>query len=67
MAKQLLAISGCTTALHEDAQGPMRSADIPWQQADIRRAVADLSWTPRRDLVTSLTDLWEATLDPTRC
>ena len=67
MAKQLLAISGCTTALHEDARGPMRSADIPWQQADIRRAVADLSWTPRHDLVTSLTDLWEATLDPTRC
>ena len=61
MVKQLLAISGCTSTVHEDTQGPGRSADIPWQQADISRAVADLAWTPRRDLVTSLTDLWEAT------
>jgi nucleoside-diphosphate-sugar epimerase len=62
MVKQLLAISGCTAAVHEDAQGPARSPDIPWQQADISQAVADLAWTPHRDLVTSLTDLWEATL-----
>ena len=61
MVEQLLAISGCTSTVHEDTQGPARSADIPWQQADISRAVADLAWTPRRDLVTSLTDLWEAT------
>ena len=61
MVKQLLAISGCTSAVHEDTQGPERSPDIPWQQADIRRAVADLAWTPQRELVTSLTDLWEAT------
>ena len=61
MVKQLLAISGCTSAVHEDTQGPERSPDIPWQQADISRAVADLAWTPQRELVTSLTDLWEAT------
>ena len=61
MVKQLLAISGCTSTVHEDTQGPARSPDIPWQQADISRAVADLAWTPRRDLETSLTDLWEAT------
>lgn len=61
LVKQLLAISGCTSTVHEDAQGPERSADIPWQQADISRAVADLAWTPRRDLKTSLTDLWAAT------
>lgn len=60
MVKQLLAISGCTSSVHEDTHGPGRSADIPWQQADISRAVADLAWTPRRDLVTSLTDMWEA-------
>lgn len=61
MVKQLLEITGCTSTVHEDMPGPERSADIPWQQADISRAVADLAWTPRRDLVTSLTDLWEAT------
>ncbi len=61
MVEQLLAISGCTSTVHEDTQRPARSADIPCQQADIGRAVADLAWTPRRDLVTSLTDLWETT------
>jgi NDP-hexose 4-ketoreductase len=61
MVKQLLAISGCTAVVHEDAHGPARSPDIPWQQADISRAVADLDWTPHRDLVESLTDLWQTT------
>jgi len=61
MVKQLLAVSGCTSTVHEDAQGPGRSPDIPWQQADISRALADLAWTPYRDLARSLTDLWEAT------
>ena len=61
LVKQLLAISGCTSTVHEDARGPERSAGVPWQQADISRAVADLAWTPRRDLETSLTDLWAAT------
>jgi len=60
MVKQLLEIAGRTNRVHEDLPGPERSADIPWQQADISRAVADLAWTPGRDLVTSLTDLWEA-------
>jgi nucleoside-diphosphate-sugar epimerase len=58
MVEQLLAISGCTSTVHEDTQRLARSADIPWQQADISCAEADLAWTPRRDLVTSLTDLW---------
>jgi NDP-hexose 4-ketoreductase len=46
--------------VHEDTPGPARSADIPWQQADITRATQDLTWAPRRDLATSLTDMWEA-------
>jgi nucleoside-diphosphate-sugar epimerase len=61
VVRELLAASGCTAAVHEDAPGPARSADIPWQQADITRAARDLSWRPRRDLATSLADLWEAT------
>jgi NDP-hexose 4-ketoreductase len=61
MVSGLVAASGCPAAVHEDAPGQHRSADIPWQQADISRAHEDLGWWPRRDLATSLADLWEAT------
>ena len=60
MVNELLAISGSAATVHEDAAGPARSAEIPWQQADISRAAADLGWQPRRDLATSLADLWKA-------
>ena len=60
LAKELLTISGCTAAIHEDAPGSVRSAGLMWQQADITRATAELGWQPRRDLATSLNDLWEA-------
>jgi NDP-hexose 4-ketoreductase len=60
LAKELVTISGCTAAVHEDAPGSARSAGLLWQQADITRALADLGWQPRRDLTTSLGDLWEA-------
>ena len=61
LAKELVTISGCTAAIHEDAPGSARSAGLMWQQADITRATAELGWQPRRDLSTSLNDLWEAT------
>ena len=61
MVSVLVAASGCPAAVHEDAPGQPRSADIGWQQADISRARGDLGWRPRRDLATSLADLWEAT------
>jgi nucleoside-diphosphate-sugar epimerase len=60
IVKELLAASGYAGPVHEDAPGSARSADIPWQQADITRAAEDLGWRPRRDLATSLADLWEA-------
>lgn len=60
LVKQLVEISGHAGLVREDASGVARSADTPWQQADITRATQDLGWTPRRDLTTSLTDLWEA-------
>jgi len=62
VVEELVAASGCTAAVHEDALGLARSIDIPWQQADITRAGQDLGWKPRRDLPTSLADLWEASL-----
>jgi nucleoside-diphosphate-sugar epimerase len=60
MVNELLAISGCAATVHEDAAGSARSAEVPWQQADISRAAEDLGWQPRRDLATSLADLWKA-------
>ncbi len=60
MVKELCAISGCAGPVHEDVQDLARPVDIPWQQADITRASEDLGWRPRRDLATSLIDLWEA-------
>jgi nucleoside-diphosphate-sugar epimerase len=61
MVSGLIAASGCPATVHEDAPGQPRSPDIPWQQADISRAGDDLGWRPRRDLATSLADLWKAT------
>ena len=60
MVRQLVAISGCTGAIFEDSAGSARAADISWQEADISCATEDLGWMPRRDLATSLADLWEA-------
>ncbi len=65
IVKHLIAISGyqgpvLENPVREDAPGPARSADVPWQQADITRAAEDLGWTPHRELASSLTDLWEA-------
>ena len=60
LVKELLAASGYAGAVHQDAPGSARSADVPWQQADISRAAGDPGWRPRRDLATSVADLWEA-------
>jgi NDP-hexose 4-ketoreductase len=60
MVRQLLSIAGFTGEIHEDSAGPARASDIPWQEASIKCAIEDLGWTPRRDLTTSLTDLWKA-------
>jgi nucleoside-diphosphate-sugar epimerase len=59
LIRELLAISGYDAALHEDAAGSARSADMPWMQADITRARQDLLWQPSRDLKESVSDLWE--------
>jgi nucleoside-diphosphate-sugar epimerase len=61
MVSGLIAASGCPAVVHEDSGCQPRSPDIPWQQADITRAGDDLGWEPRRDLATSLADLWAAT------
>jgi NDP-hexose 4-ketoreductase len=60
LVKQLALISGYTGTISEDAPGSARSGGLPWQQADISRAGADLGWLPRRHLEASLTELWQA-------
>jgi NDP-hexose 4-ketoreductase len=60
VVKELCAIGGYASPVHEDRRDVARPVDIPWQQADISCAVEDLGWKPRRDLATSLIDMWEA-------
>lgn len=61
LVKELVALAGHAGVVREDAPGSPRSADVPWQQADIALARADLGWRPRRPLAVSLADLWAAT------
>jgi NDP-hexose 4-ketoreductase len=61
MVKRLVSISGYPALVREDSQGSPRTTEVPWQEADITYATQDLGWRPRRDLATSLADLWEAT------
>jgi len=58
LADMLSDIAGFSGALLEREPGPVRSAVVAWQQADISMTVDRLGWRPSRDLTTSLTDLW---------
>jgi NDP-hexose 4-ketoreductase len=64
LVKELIAVTGYTGPVHEDSAGSARSGDLDWQEADIGLARLDLDWRPRRDLASSLDDLWEATSAP---
>jgi nucleoside-diphosphate-sugar epimerase len=58
LVDELLAIAGFTGDVRQDVARAARSADVPWQQADISAIDACLGWRPRLDLTTSLRDLW---------
>lgn len=60
LVKELLEVSGAGCAVYEDAPGSARSADVPWQEADITLATRVLSWRPRRELADAAADLWRA-------
>jgi NDP-hexose 4-ketoreductase len=64
LVKELIAVTGYAGPVHEDSAGSARSGDLDWQEADIGLARLDLGWQPRRDLASSLDDLWEATGAP---
>jgi NDP-hexose 4-ketoreductase len=57
---ELVRISGFQGQLIEENNlASQRSSAVPWQQADISRALA-LGWEPRISLSQSLEDLWQA-------
>ena len=61
---ELVRISGFQGELIEEtALASNRSSAVPWQQADISRALA-LGWNPQFSLQQSLEDLWNATSLP---
>ena len=64
LVRELAAISGYDGPVHEGSDGSPRSAAPSWQQADIGLAWRVLGWRPRRDLATSLADLWEECCEP---
>jgi NDP-hexose 4-ketoreductase len=53
-------VAGTDRRVVETAAGSARSADVPWQCADVRQIRAALGWSPRIDLETSLYDQWTA-------
>jgi NDP-hexose 4-ketoreductase len=58
VVSELVRISGFQGELIEEpALASNRSSAVPWQQADITRALA-LGWQPRFELQQSLEDLW---------
>jgi nucleoside-diphosphate-sugar epimerase len=67
MVDALLAIAGFNGGLRMDGGDAARATAVPWQQCDISAIEAALGWRPRRDLDTSLRDLWEASSILTPC
>jgi nucleoside-diphosphate-sugar epimerase len=56
----LAGIAGFAGTITESANGSARSADVPWQEADISGIGRALGWRPEVGLRTSLEDLWQA-------
>lgn len=54
----LLTITGHSLTIQEDEPGSPRSAEVPWQQADISAIRAALDWQPRTSLTSSLDQMW---------
>jgi nucleoside-diphosphate-sugar epimerase len=60
LAKELGSIAGSGADIAESGRGSERSADVPWQQADVSAIREAMGWSATRSLTTSLTDLWVA-------
>ena len=60
LVRTLVDVSGARVRVEEGGAGSARSADVPWQQADITAATAAWDWRPRTPLAVSLEGLWRA-------
>ena len=58
LVSTLVDVSGARVRIEEGDGGSARSADVPWQQADITAATAAWDWRPRTPLAVSLEGLW---------
>lgn len=60
LVRTLVDVAGVRVRVEEGDAGSARSADVPWQQADVTAATAAWGWRPRRSLAESLEGLWRA-------
>jgi nucleoside-diphosphate-sugar epimerase len=60
LVSTLVDVAGARVHVEEGSGGSARSADVPWQQADITAATAAWGWRPKRPLAVSLEGLWRA-------
>lgn len=60
VVRDLIRLSGHTGLVVADGDGSPRSADVPWQQADISTIGRELGWKPAISLANSLQDMWQA-------
>ena len=60
LVELLASEAGFTGEIVEDAEGPVPSPRIGWQQADITAIHSRLGWTPTHDLAESVRSVWEA-------
>ncbi|NJK45646.1 MAG: hypothetical protein HC933_16500 [Pleurocapsa sp. SU_196_0] len=60
LIQTLADIAGFTGDILERTSGSPRSGSVSWQAASLERIEHTLGWSPRHDLRSSLTDLWDS-------
>jgi nucleoside-diphosphate-sugar epimerase len=60
VVRDLVRLSGFTGLVVANGDGSARSADVPWQQADISAIGREVGWQPGIGLADSLSDMWQA-------
>jgi nucleoside-diphosphate-sugar epimerase len=63
LVRDLVRLSGFTGPVFAIGNGSVRSADVPWQQADVSVIARELGWKPAIDLTDSLREMWQAVTD----
>jgi len=60
VVRDLVVMAGFTGPVFAIGAGSARSAEVPWQQADISAAARELDWKPVVGLADSLREMWQA-------